>query len=123
MEYRREIINFGERVPVRCFIHQLGHSGRHWHDSLELLFVLSGSVTIVVDGEKFVLEQDDVILINANSPHELSAERSILAAVQIKLSLFDKICCLRSRCFSTAIPKPAPTRRGFCRSSASWPIL
>lgn len=90
MEYRREIINFGERVPVRCFIHQLGHSGRHWHDSLELLFVLSGSVTIVVDGEKYVLDRDDVILINASSPHELSAEHCILAAVQIKLSLFDK---------------------------------
>lgn len=90
MEYRREIINFGERVPVRCFIHQLGHSGRHWHDSLELLFVLSGSVTIIVDGDKYVLGQDDVILINANSPHELSADQSILAAVQIKLSLFDK---------------------------------
>lgn len=90
MEYRREIINFGERVPVRCFIHQLGHSGRHWHDSLELLFVLSGSVTIVVDGEKYVLDRDDVILINANSPHELSAGHCILAAVQIKLSLFDK---------------------------------
>ena len=90
MEYRHEIINFGERVPVRCFIYQLGHSGRHWHDSLELLFVLSGNVTIIVDGEKYVLEQDDVILINANSPHELNAARCILAAVQIKLSLFDK---------------------------------
>lgn len=90
MEYRHEIINFGDRVPVRCFIHQLGHSGRHWHDSLELLFVLSGSVTIIVDGEKYVLDQDDVILINANSPHELSANHCILAAVQIKLSLFDK---------------------------------
>lgn len=90
MEYRHEIINFGERVPVRCFIHQLGHSGRHWHDSLELLFVLSGSVTIVMNGEKYVLDQDDVILVNANSPHELSADQCILAAVQIKLSLFDK---------------------------------
>ena len=90
MEYRHEIINFGERVPVRCFIHQLGHSGRHWHDSLELLFVLTGSVTIIVDGEKYVLDQDDVILINAKSPHELSAVHCILAAVQIKLSLFDK---------------------------------
>ncbi|MBQ9308953.1 MAG: helix-turn-helix domain-containing protein [Clostridia bacterium] len=89
MEYRHELINFGERVPVRCFIHQLGHSGRHWHDSLELLFVLSGSVSIVVDGEKYVLDEEDVILINANEPHELSASHGILAAVQIKLSLFD----------------------------------
>ena len=89
MDYRHEIINFGERVPVRCFIHQLGHSGRHWHDSLELLFVLSGSVSIIVDAEHYVLEPEDVILINSNSPHELTADSAIMVAVQIKLSLFD----------------------------------
>lgn len=90
MEYRHEIINFGETIPVRCFIHQLGYSQRHWHDSLELLFVMAGSVTILVDGERFVLKEDDVILINSNSPHELNADKCLLAAVQIKLSLFDK---------------------------------
>ncbi len=89
MDYRHEIINFGERVPVRCFIHQLGHSGRHWHDSLELLFVLSGSVSIIVDAEHYLLEPEDVILINSNSPHELTAENAVMVAVQIKLSLFD----------------------------------
>lgn len=90
MEYRHEIINFGENVPVKCFIHQLGTAERHWHNSLELLFVMQGSIHIVVDGEQYVLEQDDVILINSNSPHELRAEHCILAAVQIKLSLFDE---------------------------------
>lgn len=90
LEYRHEIISFGDSVPVRCFIHQLGYSGRHWHNSLELLFVMSGSVTIFVDGERYVLQQDDVILVNSNAPHELKADQCILAAVQIKLSLFDK---------------------------------
>ena len=89
MDYRHEIINFGERIPVRCFIHQLGHSGRHWHDSLELLFVLSGEVSIIVDAEHYMLEPEDVILINSNSPHELTADSAIMVAVQIKLSLFD----------------------------------
>lgn len=89
MDYRHEIINFGKRVPVRCFIHQLGHSGRHWHESLELLFVLSGQVSIIVDAEHYWLESEDVILINSNAPHELSASNAIMVAVQIKLSLFD----------------------------------
>ena len=89
MEYRHEIINFGEEVPVKCFVHQLGHSARHWHNSLELLFVVSGSVAIYVDGETYQLEKDDVILVNSNAPHELTADDAILTAVQIKLSLFD----------------------------------
>lgn len=89
MEYRHEIIDFGESVPVKCFIHQLGHSAQHWHNSLELLFVLSGSVSIIVSGRHYRLHRNDVILINSNDPHELTAENCILAAVQIKLSLFD----------------------------------
>jgi len=89
MEYRHEIIDFGESVPVKCFIHQLGHSAQHWHNSLELLFVLSGSVSIVTSGRHYRLHKDDVILINSNDPHELTADSCILAAVQIKLSLFD----------------------------------
>ena len=76
MDYRHEIINFGKRVPVRCFIHQLGYSGRHWHESLELLFVLSGQVSIIVDAEHYLLESEDVILINSNAPHELSASNA-----------------------------------------------
>ena len=42
MEYRHEIIDFGESIPVKFFVHQLGYSGLHWHNSLELLFVVSG---------------------------------------------------------------------------------
>ena len=112
MEYRHEIISFGQRVPVRCFIHQLGHSGRHWHESLELLFVLSGSVTIIVDGEKYLLDQDDVILINSNSPHELSANRCILVAVQIKLSLFDESLLLDDKLYFDCNSKTSTDREG-----------
>lgn len=108
MEYRHEIIDFGENVPVKCFIHQLGYSARHWHSSMELLFVLKGSVEITVTGGTYQLEEGDVILVNANEPHELSAEGCILAAVQIKLSLFgDKLIeqeSLRFDCNSRTHP-------------------
>ena len=96
MEYRHEIIDFGQSIPVKFFVHQLGHSGLHWHNSLELLFVVSGSVSITVAGHIHVLSEGDVILINANDPHELNADSCIMAAVQIKLSLFDERVMRRS---------------------------
>ncbi len=96
MEYRHEIIDFGQSIPVKFFVHQLGYSGLHWHNSLELLFVVSGSVSITVAGHIHVLSEGDVILINANDPHELNADNCIMAAVQIKLSLFDERVVRRS---------------------------
>ena len=96
MEYRHEIIDFGESIPVKFFVHQLGYSGLHWHNSLELLFVVSGSVNITVAGHIHTLAAGDVILINANDSHELNADDCIMAAVQIKLSLFDERVVRRS---------------------------
>lgn len=96
MEYRHEIIDFGESIPVKFFVHQLGYSGLHWHNSLELLFVVSGSVTITVAGHIHTLSAGDVILVNANDPHELNADECIMAAVQIKLSVFDERVVRRS---------------------------
>lgn len=89
MEYRHEVINYGESVPVKCFVHQLGYSARHWHNSIEILFVLSGSVEIIIAGIPYTLKEDDMVLINSNEPHELMARECILTAVQIKLSMFD----------------------------------
>ena len=51
--------------------------------------MLTGNVSIIVDAEHYVLEPEDVILINSNSPHELTADSAIMVAVQIKLPLFD----------------------------------
>ena len=96
MEYRHEIIDFGESIPVKFFVHQLGYSGLHWHNSLELLFVVSGTVNITVAGHIHTLAAGDVILINANDPHELNADECIMAAVQIKLSMFDERVVRRS---------------------------
>ena len=123
MEYRHEVINFGESVPVKCFIHQLGHSPRHWHNSIEILLVLSGSVQIAVGGNLYTLNEDDMILVNSNEPHELRAENCILAAIQVKLSLFDDKLVHSANLFSTAIPSRSPMTAAYCASSGSSPNL
>lgn len=115
MEYRHEVINFGESVPVKCFIHQLGHSPRHWHNSIEILLVLSGSVQIAVGGNLYTLNEDDMILVNSNEPHELRAENCILAAIQVKLSLFDDKLVHSANLFFDCNSLTQPNDRGILR--------
>lgn len=89
MDERHEIIDFGGSIPIRCFIHRLGDSPRHWHNSLELLYVLNGHVKIIVN-ETYNLFEEDILLINSMEPHELYADDCVLFAIQINPALFDK---------------------------------
>lgn len=42
MEDRQEIIEFPQDLHMKVFLHKIGIVTRHWHRSLELLFVLEG---------------------------------------------------------------------------------
>lgn len=89
MEERHEIIEFPQDLQMKVFIHKIGNVARHWHRSIELLFVLEGQVHVGMDEKPFVLSPGDVILINSNSVHELYAEGgAVLIALQFKPELF-----------------------------------
>ena len=89
MEARHEIIPFDNNSPIRFFMHKLGSVPRHWHESLELLFVLAGEVTVFSGNTQTTLHPDDMLLINRNVVHELHSEDCVMITVQIKLSKFD----------------------------------
>ncbi len=89
MEARHEIIPFDQASPIRLFMHKLGDASRHWHESLELLFVLAGEVTVLTGDRQTRLQAEDMLLVNSNAVHELHSESCVIIAVQIKLSKFD----------------------------------
>lgn len=82
MEYRHEIIQFSNQIPGKIFLHRLGSVPRHWHKSLEVLFVLSGTVTVRVDDRCYELRETDLLVINSLSPHELYSDSVELLAFQ-----------------------------------------
>ena len=53
MEERHEIITFPRNMHIRVFMHAIGSVSRHWHRSLELLFLIKGSAHVTVDGSDF----------------------------------------------------------------------
>ena len=89
MEDRQEIIEFPQDLHTKVFLHKIGIVTRHWHRSLELLFVLEGQAHVGTDEQIFLLSEGDIILINSNSIHELySKEGAVLIALQLKPELF-----------------------------------
>ena len=89
MKQTHEIIAFDNTVPIKCFLHRLGFTRRHWHESLEILFILSGSVEVILKDQVYTLKENDVLVINSNELHELHATDCILIALQIKPSIFE----------------------------------
>lgn len=84
-----ENIHFSSELPVKCFLSQHGRIPPHWHQSMELILVLEGEINAVADGERFSLKPEDLILINSNTVHELSAPAAVSIVLQFSPEVFD----------------------------------
>lgn len=88
MKDPHEIIDYNPKMPMKLFYQRIGHSPRHWHRSLEILFVLSGEMDILIENKNYHLIEDDIILINPNQLHETHSRDCVLIAFQLRLSMF-----------------------------------
>ena len=75
MEERHELIEFPKNLHIKIFLHKIGSVTRHWHRSIELLFVLEGAAHVIMDEQSFSLAGGDILLINSNSIHALYSEQ------------------------------------------------
>lgn len=86
MEFIYETIKFNKSLPIKIFVHSVNYVQNHWHNSIELLFILSGSVNIVINAISYELKEEDIILINSNEIHSISSKESnTILALQIPI--------------------------------------
>ncbi len=74
MENIREIVQFN-------IIHETNSEPReqHYHQNLDMLYVLAGSVDVVIDDKEYHLLPEDMILINSNKRHKFENSGNLLA--------------------------------------------
>ncbi len=51
---------------------------RHLHDDIELIYVLQGTLEVVVDEEQYKLEKDDFLMVNRNMMHRYKGSDEVL---------------------------------------------
>ncbi|MFM9282442.1 cupin domain-containing protein [Paenibacillus jiagnxiensis] len=85
MKHRYEFIEHHDHMPFKLFINSIDHIPFHWHKELELIYVLKGSGEIHVAQEHFILQEEDLLVINSMDVHKIDKtdEVNVLLTQQV----------------------------------------
>jgi AraC-like DNA-binding protein len=69
---RPETIEFTHHMPVKAFAGSIEQYPYHWHDALEIIQVLKGSVHISLGNDNLLLSENGIAVINMGELHRIS---------------------------------------------------
>lgn len=101
MESKKEIINDSNSLPIKLFLHRLKNITKHCHPSIEILFLLSGDISMMVEDQEYQLLEDDLIVINPNQLHELQSTDCVMLVLQLAPELLvDELAFVKEMTFN-----------------------
>lgn len=68
---RREYITYPSDIPVSIRLATIINYPLHWHNSIEILYVLKGNLNIVIGSDKYELIEKDVEIVNIDETHSI----------------------------------------------------
>ena len=68
---RKEYINYPFDLPIKISYLNIKNYPTHWHNSIEIIYVLKGSLQIKIDTDSFTLNEREVEIINSDESHEI----------------------------------------------------
>ncbi|MBL8965758.1 MAG: helix-turn-helix domain-containing protein, partial [Spirochaetaceae bacterium] len=79
-----EFVDHDERLPVKVFLHDVARTPRHWHEDVEILFVLRGSIRVVLGAEEVLVPERGLCVVNSHQVHDTEGlEDNITLALQL----------------------------------------
>lgn len=82
-----ELVETNDSLPFDVALNSVNYVSSHWHNSIEIIFVLRGTVEVRLNHEKRTLSEGDVLLINQCHVHEvIGLEKNIIATFLIPFS-------------------------------------
>ena len=88
--YEKEILD--PSFPTHIRDYPLRSFPPHWHERLEITYILEGQISVSVEGKTFVTRQGDITVINSNTVHCFlnPLPGTLLSIFQFGLELFDQ---------------------------------
>jgi len=77
--------------PFRLFIINASQFPPHWHEEIEVVYVLEGEVRVVLNSRLYVLKKSDILLIGGGDIHHFLTQQknNKVAIIQFGLSIFE----------------------------------
>lgn len=90
---RPEKIEFVDKLPVRAFVRSVEEYPYHWHEALEIVQVLKGSVNISLGNDELLLHENDLAVINMDELHRIvkSRQDNQILVMQIDPDFYRKL--------------------------------
>lgn len=88
MRYQYEQIDYQVELPINIFTHTVEHFPYHWHEAIEILFVLEGELEIRVNQDNYQLSMGDIFLVNGNELHFINS-KTAFGETQVLVLQFD----------------------------------
>lgn len=89
MNINHELVNFKTSSPLQFSVLAIENLERYWHQSIELLYVLSGNAQVYCRNTQYNLREDDIILINMFDVHSVSGNKCEVLSLKIDVSALD----------------------------------
>ncbi|MGN7940357.1 GH39 family glycosyl hydrolase [Bacillus sp. 7586-K] len=94
MRYDYEQIDYQVDLPINIFTHTLERFPYHWHEDIEILFVLKGALEVRVNRDSYMVEEGEMFLVNSNELHFINTRTAFgktqVLALQIQSEYLKK---------------------------------
>lgn len=68
---RREYINYMPKIPINISFVSVNYYPIHWHDSIEIIFVLKGTIDVTIETQTYHVKENEIEIINCDEAHTL----------------------------------------------------
>src|SRR5665647_23811 len=72
MNQEYELIRHIESTSIKLFFVSIIHRLYHWHNDIEILLIVEGSVILETATQRYLLQKNDVFIVNTNEIHSLT---------------------------------------------------
>lgn len=71
---RKEYISFNSELPVKIFYSSVQEYPLHWHNCIEIIYVLKGRIKISSNTDNFEISENQLEIINIDEAHSISSD-------------------------------------------------
>lgn len=74
---RHEIVSRNPDVEVRFYlsVDEGSYVTPHWHESIEMVYVIEGKITVGLENRRVVVKEDEFNIINSRTVHSVLGEK------------------------------------------------